>query len=696
LLDPCRPNISLLLEEALRSTPSRPVILAIQNMDETMLNAPAVDGKHWGLTVSKPELPEQALVWEALASQSKYLPDGADTEGLSVVTLPLKSFLAQASELWPVDVHPGHALNYPISQWTCRVASHYIFYRSGVQPILTQPPCFPISWLGPKGNLWTSGIGAGERGVADAIFRCLSLGEPTILLKGSGRATDFWSMVCECVFDGNNETEADVIQKMSTRYPFWYDASGDLYGNTGDGWLQHNLFRYVRALLRSGDAKQLRSSTVVVDMWQDSPEVVLQRLSNCFQNTSEGTMELGAGVADEQVIKAAWEQFAILEYTASTVAWRANLMTVAALMISFLSTALSVSSTYVETQRGEQWSTTILESPSWSILNVAMVVLPTTSGLLTTLLSRLRSVSKWGELHVAKAEMESDIYQFRIHAGEYDMSATIAPKEHRKKNKHAKANEKKSEGVVPNRRARDTFVTNTSAIFGGVVSMMQQDAMQQPPDVTTLLNCKKQEARHVYKVVPFATEGLQAMEEAAMPLHPDQEDDAGIDDLIGSLTTQTYMDCRVKPTLTHFNKQAPRLSWWVNFYEVLILVASLSGTLLGALQRKEWIPISVALGALLTSLLQYQALQTRLLAVNAGITDLTMVISKWKSLGVVEKRTRSVKMYIVDITEAAILREAVAHAAGVGHGTKSSIKKESNDTSESTKEAAGLQADKSK
>merc|ERR1719350_485858 len=80
----------------------------------------------------------------------------------------------------------------------------------------------------------------------------------------------------------------------------------------------------------------------------------------------------------------------------------------------------------------------------------------------------------------------------------------------------------------------------------------------------------------------------------------------------------------------------------------------------------EWIPIAVALGAVLNSLLSYEAIHSRLAAVNAAIQALTMVQNRWSAYSVVEKRTRSVKGFMVEVTELAMAREAQAYSAGVG------------------------------
>merc|ERR1719401_1473737 len=117
----------------------------------------------------------------------------------------------------------------------------------------------------------------------------------------------------------------------------------------------------------------------------------------------------------------------------------------------------------------------------------------------------------------------------------------------------------------------------------------------------------------------------------------------------------------------------------------MVFLSSLAGTLLGALGQKEWIPIAVALGSVLNSLLFYEALNSRLAAVNAAIQDLTMIQTRWSSYGVVEKRTRSVKAFMVEVTEQAVTREAQAYNGGMGQasmGASSEAAKEGEENDE--------------
>merc|ERR1719210_3128784 len=98
------------------------------------------------------------------------------------------------------------------------------------------------------------------------------------------------------------------------------------------------------------------------------------------------------------------------------------------------------------------------------------MVLPALAGLLITLLSRLRYVSKWGALHMAALMTESEIYKFRAKAADYDLmqTATFSNKKEKKGGQKEKAGDR-TEMRNP-AKVRSLFVTRTSAIFQGVLS----------------------------------------------------------------------------------------------------------------------------------------------------------------------------------------------------------------------------------
>merc|ERR1712232_40090 len=99
-------------------------------------------------------------------------------------------------------------------------ATHYLFTGADILSI----DFFPWSWLGVKGAMHQTAGDAWGGGTAQ-IFEAIVRGEPTVILKHTGRGSDFWSYVYEAVMDDKNTTVEDVLTSLTTAKPFWYGST---------------------------------------------------------------------------------------------------------------------------------------------------------------------------------------------------------------------------------------------------------------------------------------------------------------------------------------------------------------------------------------------------------------------------------------------------------------------------------------
>jgi len=658
-------GLSLLLEHALRRTASRPVILQICQQ---------------GAMARRPEH-EQA--WERLRQKAVALPGDMGTEGLLPFKVP-DSIYPKGQDEPEVDskelVH-----DQPYGQWPLRVASHFIFATSH------QP--FPLNWLGPTGSIFMSG-GSGA-GHTSKILMSAKLGEPTVVLKHTGRACDIWGYIIDLRLNHGLSNEEDLIARLKEKYPAWHDKDGGLYGLPGLG---KELYGLVNGFL-GVPLPQARSSVVVVDSWQDSPELVLRRLSVCFASSSSSSLELGAANAEDRSIAEAWRQHIVLEHNSRIFVRRGNWMTVCGLLLSFLSTVLSVCATFVETRQTSGWAHEVMSSWAYRATGFALMVLPALAGLFVTLLSRLRYLNKWATVYVAAEQLKSEIYKFRAKAGTYDTTQALTTEgKHKRKGRRRRSGKAaQPEGPVrgahgggsagqrsqqASHLAREKFVAQVSSVFAGVMGAMPQDALYQPADLEAGLVLRKEAQTALFEgaagskrrrmsasLLPMAEWGSQRGYGSGAELlvagdGAESGDELEPDDLVSHLSNEAYYEHRVRRLLEHYRGLAPRLANRLTLYETFIFLSSLAGTLLGAIKFKEWIPVAVALTSVFNSFLVHETLTARLATVNAAVQDLTMLVTYWTSLGVVEKRTRSVKRFLVEVAENAVMREAAAYAAG--------------------------------
>merc|ERR1712039_1081496 len=111
-------------------------------------------------------------------------------------------------------------------------------------------------------------------------------------------------------------------------------------------------------------------------------------------------------------------------------------------------------------------------------------------------------------------------------------------------------------------------------------------------------------------------------------------------------------------------KQAPWLAYRLKVLDVMVLLAALAGTLLGALRLKELIPIAVAVSSALTQIIQFSALHARVAAVQSSIVDLSQLNSRWRSMRVIEQNLPGTKRHFVETAERAMLRVIESYVAG--------------------------------
>jgi len=657
-------TLTYILESALSKTESRPTILCVADSKAGMFNKEDVMKQCWAL----------------LASDACLLKDDDDLEKIALTRLPSNLYGGGTNleENWlrPVidgGYPPQDAIEQPLGKWPFRCASHYMFSECGENELLGTASGwslpFPVSWLGTMGLVVTGGSSGYAQAADHILFRSITSGLPTIILKNTGVASDFWGHLVDIVLKDQCTTEDTVIRRLNERYPFWY-ASSDPETLYGGDKLNKNMYPFVNSLL-SVQWAQLRNSTVVIDAFTENPESVLKRLSACFAASSDNAVELGAGSAADKVVENVWHQYEILKHNCHSFAALSNRMTLGGLLLAFFSTVFAVFLTYVKGHKDQSWTDLVVQHEHEA--KMMIMVIPALAGLLVTLLSRLRYVSKWGGVYLAAEQTKSEIYKYRAHAAEYDARAVpklVSTDKKSKKagQKSAKAAQAQEIKVRSRPEIRKCFVERTSAIFRDVMTTeINNDALSDPGDLEACRlrwqDKKKPSAPRVCCGLIASRPALVVKEYEAM----DDEEDINDDDLISSLSCEEYFEHRTLPKLAHYRALAPRLSRRLTCYEVLIVLTSLGSTLLGALELTDWIPIAVAFGAVLGSLLSYEALQQRVASANAAVQDLTDAQVRWSSYGVVEKRTPSVKALMVEVTETAIMRDAAAFTANTGH-----------------------------
>lgn len=633
-----------ILEAALARTKFRPVILMF--VDSALKEGCKFrDGKH--------DYQEEA--WRKLEENVDVVHQEETLQKLPIVDLPPELF-PESTNLWPVpeDMAATEAAKRDTlwrshyGRWFFRAATHYIFCK-GSGNFGDSAVCFDLDWLGPQGSVYSSGaIRSGS--MSDMIFSSLDAGRPAILFKHTGLASDLWSHVLDIITELASKrlqnagrkrereqdfTAGDVIQCLHERL-----GSQTLQNLKENSWVNTKLFASITTLLRK-DWHRLSQSFVVVDAFQDKPDKVLDKISACFASTCGGATRLGEDDLRARSLAEASDLHRQLRFNANRFASRSNLMAVGGVILSLLATMIAAWSAWLDTQMG-----TDQESFLQWVGDMALILMPALSGLAFTLLSRLRYMSKWGAVYLAAAQVESEIMRFRIQVEDYGSMQLPEEQEH-----------------------TVLLASKVSSIYGSLAPEFHHDTLHVPSTSGNGIDAMfgsctlEEESRGSAERSPLLEEDDEHLSSAAVFPSSGKT----------TISVEEYFEERVKTKLQYWQALAPRLSHRVALYEALIVLSSVLGTVLGALDQKLWIPFMVALGAAMNTLMHHEGLQARLSALNASIQDLLHIRHRWSALGVVERRTNFHKEWMVNLAEAAILREASAYTNAAAGSSMQSL-----------------------
>ena len=150
----------------------------------------------------------------------------------------------------------------------------------------------------------------------------------------------------------------------------------------------------------------------------------------------------------------------------------------------------------------------------------------------------------------------------------------------------------------------------------------------------------------------------------------DVEDDY----LFGPLSVESYVIFRVRPLIERWEAQAARLAFRLNFIEILGFIINSSGAVLatGFANASEWVALTVAIGAVLTAIVEFTQLRNQLVSLNLALRNLQSLLVWWDSLSVVKRRTGAIKALVVGTTERAIIQVVDAQTTAASN-TQTSV-----------------------
>ena len=136
------------------------------------------------------------------------------------------------------------------------------------------------------------------------------------------------------------------------------------------------------------------------------------------------------------------------------------------------------------------------------------------------------------------------------------------------------------------------------------------------------------------------------------------------DNLYSNLSLETYIEYRMAELLRRLERLTPIYTGISKFYENLVILMGLAGTLLAALGYEDYVAITVAIGAMLEGCMEHFAVVRRISAHGVAQRNLRNGLMWWNSLGAVEKSTHATADLACSIVEQVAMDIVTAWADG--------------------------------
>jgi len=545
-----------------------------------------------------------------------------------------------------------------------------------------------LSLFGPKGSVYLGGGGSTK----DSIQESMRLGEPTVLIHNTGRATQQLVILHEQLIK-HYRPQAQQQRKEE-------EAGDDI--DAGHKWIK-KLAQLIAvenkdSSLDMSDIVEMNQlyqqrvhiieqTCVVIDPLDQatSEQHVLTKVSDCFAANYRISTSVAYEAACRRAVASAWQLHAQLCASCAVQKKWNDMSLIVVLILGFLAIVASILILEVE-RGGDVVFGAQKGSDIHKTLTLLVIILPTASGLVNTLSSRMRFKETWGLMKSASCLIEAEIFKFRVRVREYAVVGS---------------GKEGSDRQGRERQVRDRFMAKVEQIFqdyladiGGAALKRAIPIQHVPPyaECASVLSLhqqggfgeKREQGKASQQIVKAHSKKFQATsvddaqklakvakqrqvnreakaKKKGKPLHDTKDGtaDATMSPELGNFSAQKYYKNRMLPTLHTMTEEAQRLQKWVNTSEVLIGGSAVLGSILGALntgsdgQTVAFVPLCVTFGSIVTSLMQQNALYARLTAVNASVRSLSRLDLDWNSASPLEQCSLAKITELVETTETA-------------------------------------------
>lgn len=324
-------------------------------------------------------------------------------------------------------------------------------------------------------------------------------------------------------------------------------------------------------------------------------------------------------------------------------------------------------------------------------LEVAAIVLPLVVGLVGTFFNMYKPMFRFAATFSAAKNIESEIFRYRARSGAYRARAAAAGEKTHRQNfaekveallRECMSSDMRTGTLTRGSRGGRNFVLNWEKVrlddehaimrveqqlhsrAGGIMlGVLQKVGLRGGPSRARIADVR-----------PRKTNRYQAAQH------------------LGSLSADDYVSKRLLPQLSELQAKAPRSfnRHWV--LTVLVVVVTTTGAGFSALGQSVWVPLLLALAAMLEYWDGYLQLEKDLMAMNVASAELQTLLLWWDGLSVVARRMPQKKDKLVNLTETALLLRHQAYASGALAATSEKDEDPKDDKKKKNQSADSAQA----
>jgi hypothetical protein len=664
----------LMLEFALERTAARPTVLVIDSMSRLHEHTSQATADHVaelrGLRAQAVPLGIESLAQgQAVGVEWPYVPDNFQRpEDYYELPYPREPFKEHI--LADGTVAEKRRWMYHYEQYIFGAGTHYIILED-------DNDVFEVEKLGGMGTV----VAHGGTLMYHRLRQKMQKGQPLVMLYNTGGATQAFASIVRSF----RRAQARRLELPRSEH-----VLEDVEIVSSENWAATFGIPEIMLMKELTQRAPLlfRKTVVTVDLVNDSAEDVLETLTGCFAGSASGVPQLGLGAAEANVVCNAWRRYLVLitnartfKRTSDAIEYLVQLTAIATTIVSVLYTVSNFSMGSCFDADVDAFSYPNLSSAE-PYLQICTGVLPFATALLVALRSRLRSREKWTDCLAAAAQIASEIYKYRARAMEYDpflLSQPSAEDEKKKKKKKEAAAVQDERGVDKNKkskdqRARDTFIERVQAIYASPFSgeLSSAGALRHGPSLAAsdeeddvgraaflkVLRKEWQEngaggikgAAQVAKTVN--ADGAASLDDRTEANEVKDEDD-----LLNSITIETYIDFRVRPFALRLEQHAPAIARRLQLLESTVFLVNTASGVLAVLPGTlaTYVAICVTISATISAIIEYHNLPRRVPALNTALRDVHNLLTWWAGLTLVDRRTRLAKQHMVSTLEAASL-----------------------------------------